>query len=182
MDFPKLRLPPPAHRLAEDRKYSLPGLATNMGKSQEVECLRFSFSAPVSVFPRKPAKLQNPSLVRMQFQSKFPKPFIKIGQEPFGFATMLESHNEVITIAHNNNVTLRLLLPPLSDPQVEYIMKVDIGQERTDTAALNRPHLNRVGNDNAYGVFRNSIGLLSEKTEVTNLKTIKIGFQRRGKA
>src|SRR4030065_2246270 len=107
MDFPKLRLPPPAHRLAEERRYSLPGLTTNMCKSQEVECLRLSFATPISVFPRKPAKLQNTSFVRMEFQPKFPKPFMKIGQEPFGFVTMLESHNEVVRIAHNDHFALR---------------------------------------------------------------------------
>jgi len=67
MDFSKLCLPPLAHRFAEDRKHSLPGLTATMSESQEVECLWLSFATPVSVFPRKPAKLQNAGFVRMEF-------------------------------------------------------------------------------------------------------------------
>jgi len=65
---------------------------------------------------------------------------VKINQKPFGLVTMLESHNEVIAIAHDDYLALCLLLPPLLNPQVEYIVKVDIGQKWTDTATLNRTH------------------------------------------
>jgi len=67
IDFSKLCLPPLAHRFAEDRKHSLPGLTATMSESQEVECLWLSFATPISVFPRKPAKLQNAGFVRMEF-------------------------------------------------------------------------------------------------------------------
>ena len=46
------------------------GLPADMGKPQEVEGLRLSFARAAPVFPRKPAKLQNPCLVRMEFQPK----------------------------------------------------------------------------------------------------------------
>lgn len=62
---------------------------------------------------------------------------MKISQKPFGLVTMLESYNEVIAVAHGDHIALCLLLPPLPDPQVEYIVKVDVGQKRTNTAALN---------------------------------------------
>ena len=66
--FFKLRLPPRAHRFPKDRKLPLPGQPADMREPQEVECLRFSFFAAAPVFPRKPAKLQNPCLVWMEFQ------------------------------------------------------------------------------------------------------------------
>jgi hypothetical protein len=66
---------------------------------------------------------------------------VKIGQKPFGLVSMLESYNEVVTVAHDDYFALGLLLSPLLNPQVEYVMKVDIGQNGTDTAALNRTHL-----------------------------------------
>jgi hypothetical protein len=67
IDFSKLGSPSLAHRFAKDRKHSLPGLAATMSESQEVERLRLSFATAVSVFPRKPAKLQNAGFVRMEF-------------------------------------------------------------------------------------------------------------------
>jgi hypothetical protein len=54
---------------------------------------------------------------------------------------MLESYNEVVAVAHNDYFPLGLLLSPLLNPQVEYIVKVDIGQKWTDTATLNPTHL-----------------------------------------
>ena len=70
IDFSKLCLPPRAHRLAKDRKHPLLGLTTDVCEPQEVECLGLSFATPVSVFPRKPTKLQNAGFVRMEFGSK----------------------------------------------------------------------------------------------------------------
>jgi hypothetical protein len=67
MDFSKLCLPPLAHRLAEDRKHSLLGLAATMSESQEVECLWLSLATPVSILPRQPAKFQDTGFVRMEF-------------------------------------------------------------------------------------------------------------------
>jgi len=66
IDFSKLCLSPLAHRLAEDRKHSLLGLTATMSESQEVECLGLSFTTPVSVFPRKPAKFQDAGFIRME--------------------------------------------------------------------------------------------------------------------
>src|SRR5208282_2590489 len=104
------------------------------------ECLRLPFSATAQVFSRKPAKLQKPCLVRMKCQLESPESFVKVRQEPFGLPTILESHNEVVRIADDDHVAFCLLLPPLMDPLVERVVEVDVGQERADTATLNRTH------------------------------------------
>jgi hypothetical protein len=54
---------------------------------------------------------------------------------------MLESGNEVIGKTDENHFSVRLLLSPLLDPEIEYVVQVDVRQQRTDAAALNRPHL-----------------------------------------
>jgi hypothetical protein len=75
VDFSELRLPPRAHRLAKDDKFPFPGSSTDVGKPQEVECLRLPFSATAQVFSRKPAKFQQTCLVRMERQLESPEPF-----------------------------------------------------------------------------------------------------------
>src|SRR2546421_7809192 len=54
---------------------------------------------------------------------------------------MLESGNEVIGKPDDDHVALGLSLSPLLDPQVQHVVKIDIGQQRRDTPALNRTDL-----------------------------------------
>src|SRR5687768_5754608 len=54
---------------------------------------------------------------------------------------MLESHNKVIREPHDDDIAVSLRLPPLLDPQVQYVVQVDIGQQRRDAAALNCTYL-----------------------------------------
>lgn len=50
----------------------------------------------------------------------------------------LESHHEVIGVAHDIHVSARLLLPPGLDPQVEHVVQVDVREQGADDAALRR--------------------------------------------
>ncbi len=61
-------------------------------------------------------------------------------EEPLGLESMLESYDEVIGITHQHYIAARVLTTPSLDPQVEHIMKVDVGQQRADAPTLNRPH------------------------------------------
>src|SRR5215475_13319597 len=54
---------------------------------------------------------------------------------------MLKSSHEVIGETHEDDFSPCLLLPPLLNPEVEYIMEIDVGQQRADTSTLNRPYL-----------------------------------------
>lgn len=65
----------------------------------------------------------------------------QLGQKPLSLDAMLESNDTVISPAYDDDIAARLLLPPSLDPQVKHIVKVDIGQERTDAPALNRTDL-----------------------------------------
>ena len=53
---------------------------------------------------------------------------------------MLKAQDEVVSEADDDHVAARLL-PPSLDPEVEHVVKVDVGQERADAPALNRTHL-----------------------------------------
>ena len=50
-----------------------------------------------------------------------------------------KSNHDVVCITHHDNVAVRPLLTPRLDPQVEHVMKINVGQQRRSTAALGRP-------------------------------------------
>ena len=54
---------------------------------------------------------------------------------------MLEAHDDVIGIAHHDDLTLGLFLAPLIGPEVEHIVKIDIGQQRRDDRSLRSARL-----------------------------------------
>ncbi len=61
----QLRLQPFANRLPQDREASVPPLLpTDVGEAEEVERLRFPFSALVPVFSREQSELQRPRFLR----------------------------------------------------------------------------------------------------------------------
>jgi len=139
--FLELRLPPLAHRLTQHRKLPLSRLGTNIHKSQKVERFRLRFPSPSPIGLCKTAKLDEARLIGMQLKPKFRKPLPQFGLEPLRILTMLESHNEVIVVAHDYRIPMHPLLPPLPDPEVKHVVKVEISQERTAIPTLNRPHL-----------------------------------------
>ncbi len=53
---------------------------------------------------------------------------------------MLEAHDEIVCKAHHYHITARLLASPSLEREVKDIVQVHVGQQRTDTAALNGDH------------------------------------------
>src|SRR5688500_15501927 len=54
---------------------------------------------------------------------------------------MLETHDEVIRIAHDDDIAGRSRLSPSISPQVEHVVQVDVGQQRANASALYRTFL-----------------------------------------
>src|SRR5882672_1033126 len=50
----------------------------------------------------------------------------------------LESNDDVVSKPHDDYITVGLLSTPRLNPQVEYIVEIDVGQQRRCTAALGR--------------------------------------------
>ena len=138
---PQLRLPPLPHCLSQYREPSLPGFPATMREPQEVEGLWFAATAISPMAFRITTELDDPRFVGMQRQAELCESLAQLGQEPLRFMMMLESGHEVIGEADEDHLPMRLLLPPLLDPEVECVMKVDVRQQRADAPALNRPHL-----------------------------------------
>ena len=62
-------------------------------------------------------------------------------QEAAGVALVLETDDEVVGVAHDDHVARGLTLSPAHGPQIEYVVQVDVGQERRDDRALPCPPL-----------------------------------------
>src|SRR5580700_8664668 len=138
----QLRLQSFAYRLPQHRKPSVASfLDANMRKAQEVERLRFPFATPLPVLDRKWSKFQQARLLRMQFQVELPHSFREFHPKLVGIRFVPKSNHDVVRKTHHDDIPVRPLLTPHLDPQVEYVMKVDVSQERRGTAALGRPFL-----------------------------------------
>src|SRR5467141_3261859 len=138
----QLRLQSLAYRLPQHRKPSIVSLLyADMRKTEEVERFRFPFSTPLPLVDGIRTELQKSRLLGMQFQVELLHTFRKFRSELIGLRFAVESHHDVIREAHHDNIAVCPLLTPRLDPQIEYVMKIDVGQKRRSTATLGRPFL-----------------------------------------
>src|SRR6267154_626644 len=136
----QLRLQPFAYRLPQHRKPSIaPLLHADMRKAKKVERLRFPFSTPLSLVDCIRSELQKARLLGMQFQVELPHSFRKFRPELIGIRFAVKAHHDVVSESHNDDIAVCPLLTPRLDPQVEYVMKIDVRQKRRGTSALRRP-------------------------------------------
>src|SRR6266436_3136830 len=136
----QLRLQPFAYRLPQHRKPSIaPLLYANMRKAEKVERLRFPFSTFPPIIDRARTELQQARFLGMQFQVELLHSFHEFCPELVGIRFALESNHDVISKSHDDNIAVRPPLTPHLDPQIEYVMKIDVRQKRRSTSALGRP-------------------------------------------
>src|SRR5437879_7281420 len=77
----------------------------------------------------------------MQFQVELPHSFGKLRPKLISIRFAVESHHDVVGKSHDDDVAVRALLTPCLNPQVKYVMKIDVRQKRRGTATLGRPFL-----------------------------------------
>jgi hypothetical protein len=102
--------------------------STDVRQSQKIE--RFGWSLP-SIFPTlfgKPAELNQPRFLRMQFQPKSSQPLRQCCTETFRIFPELKRKNHIIGIADNEHLTSRFL-SPLVRPEIQRIVQVDVRQQ-----------------------------------------------------
>src|SRR5262249_54690886 len=115
-----------------------PLLHADMRKAQEIERFRFPCSALLPVLDCKRTELQKARFLRMQLQVELPHPFRKFRPELVGIRFHLEAKHEVVSKAHDDHIAVCVLSTPRLSPQVEYVMEIDVSQQRRDTPALGR--------------------------------------------
>ena len=135
----RLGLPSLAHRLTPHRKLPVPRLPAAVREAEKVEGFRFPVATPSSVPTSIPAKFDEPRFVGMQRQAEPRETLAQFGEEAFRFPSMLESHDEIIRKTDDDHIAARLRPTPSLDPEVEDVVQVDVGEQRTNAAALDRP-------------------------------------------
>src|SRR3984957_1717316 len=113
-------------------------LPADMREAKEGERFRLPFSALFPVSGRKPAELQKPRLVGMQFKLELPKPLGEFCPESFGIRFNLESNHDVVRVSHGDYIAMCSRTSPRMNPQIENVMEIDISHQWRSTAALRR--------------------------------------------
>ena len=129
LEFPQLPPQAFADRLPLHGKLPPPVLPADMREAQKVERLRLTFPFPFPVEFGKRPELNPARFVRMQFQSKLPRPLPEVLQKTVGFRLGLEPEDDIIGIAHDDHVSPGVLLPPRLHPEVKDVVQIDIGQQ-----------------------------------------------------
>lgn len=120
----QLRLHPLPHRLPLQEKLPRLRPAADVRQAEVVEGLRLPESLRLPSRGSVPAELDQARLLGVQLQREFPESIPEALEESLGIRLVLEANNEVIRPAGDDDVSPRVLLPPLLDPQVEGVRRL----------------------------------------------------------
>src|SRR5436853_5399422 len=125
------QLPPHPLRDRDPRhlETAFTGLPTDVGEAQKVERLRLAESPLLPLLGGEPPELDQPCLPGLQLQLEHGESLAQVRQELLSFFFVLEAHDEVVGVAHDDHVTPRLPLPPLVGPLVEDVVQVDVREQ-----------------------------------------------------
>jgi hypothetical protein len=138
----QLRQQPFADRLPQHREPSIaPLLHADVRKAKKVERLRLPFSTPLPVIDRERTKRQQSRFLGMQFQVELRHLFREFRPKLIGIRFAVKSNHDVVREARPDHIAVCRLLTPRLNPQIEYVMKIDVRQKRRGTSALGRPFL-----------------------------------------
>ena len=56
--------------------------------------------------------------------------FAQFAVEPLGIVAVLEPHEEIVGVPHDDDITARDLRSPLLGPEVEDVVQLDVGEQR----------------------------------------------------
>src|SRR6266581_4544286 len=108
-------------------------------KPRKLNVSGFPFSALLPVFGCEQSELQQPRFLGMKLQAELSHSLDQFCPEPYGIRLRLETHHDIVSKPHDDHVTAGLFPTPRLGPQIEHIVKINVGQQRRGTAALGRP-------------------------------------------
>src|ERR1700691_689166 len=91
----KLRYHPLLRRDTPDDENAVSALPTEVGKAQERERFRLSFTTLLSVSGGEPSKLDQSRLLCIELQTNLGQPFPKCFQESLSVGSVFETHHKV---------------------------------------------------------------------------------------
>jgi hypothetical protein len=130
-DLPNFTRQSGTHRTAHQHKLPVPRASAAVRKPEEVKGRRRARNpSPLTPLPGKSPEGDQAGFLGVQLKVEARESFAQITHEPLRVGMMLESHKKVISVAHDDNITVGVPASPLLDPQVERIMQTNVGQQR----------------------------------------------------
>jgi hypothetical protein len=141
LDHLQLGAHPVAARLPPELEVSPPAVPADVGEAKKVERRRFAETTYPPVLDRMASELDEPCLPRieprsgsmqrqavsaLERQGELRQARPHILPEPLGVDLMLEADDDVVSVAHHDDVPMSMALPPLLRPQVEDVIQVDV--------------------------------------------------------
>ena len=84
----------------------------DMRETEKVERFRLALAPGCPVADGEPPELDQPGLLRVQLQPELREPLPQVGQEPLCVPAMLEPHDEIVGVAHDDHITACLSVSP----------------------------------------------------------------------
>jgi hypothetical protein len=130
VDLFKLSPHPFTDRDAPQPKPSTPGNPAHVRETKKIKRFQLPQTPRFTSPGDKAPELNQPSLIRMKFQSELREPLPKINPKPLRIFKILETSSEIISEPNNDHVTFSELFPPPLSPHVEYVVQVHISEQR----------------------------------------------------
>src|SRR2546423_1926078 len=122
-----------------ERVAPAPGLPADVREAEELERLRPTEAPRRPVLGGEPPKLDQPRLLGLQLQPELRQSLAQLRLEPLRVLPMLEAHDEVIRVTHQDYVSSRAAAPPALGPLVKGVMQGHIGEQRRYRRSLRCP-------------------------------------------
>jgi hypothetical protein len=143
LDRAELGLQPP--RVGDPLEFETPllGLRAGMREAEKAELLRPAKPTRLAIPGGEPTELDQARLLGVELQAELRKPAAKVRPEPLRVITVLEAHHGVVGETHDHDISVRVPTPPLMNPQVEDVMRVDVAEQRRSRSPLRNALLER---------------------------------------
>ncbi len=105
LELMQLGAHPVASRLPPKQEAAAPGASADMREPQEVETLRLAQTTPLAVRRRRAAELDEARLFLMQRERELRHPLVQLRPEPLGVGFVLETGDDVVGIAHEDDIS-----------------------------------------------------------------------------
>jgi len=99
-------------------------------EAKKVKRLRLAETACPSVLRRVASEFNEPRLLRMQRQGERRQTCPHVLQKPLGIGLVLETHDNIVGVAHHDDPSKGMAFPPLVRPQIEDVMQIKVRQQR----------------------------------------------------
>src|SRR6516164_2948540 len=136
LDFLELRPHAVAPGLALKLEESPVRFTADEGEAQKREGVRSTDTAFLAIDRRAATELNHAGLDRVERQRECREPLAHCIEETTCVVLMLEAGHQIIGVAHDDHVATGLLPSPAFGPQIEYVVQVDVAEERCDHRTL----------------------------------------------